>query len=582
MSTQRRAASAAGILALSLAGAAPLMAQSQAPLQRGGPPNSDTPYILITTFHSSDRDLGVKMADELRKRVSQEHGAKELFVIQKNSINGTLEASGYRPDSALSASDLMELAKQLRGEEVIDGTIDKSATGVKVNTRLLVRSGQATLAQPLPPIDVKDVGEAAKQVERQISDLNKVRGDYNTCKNSALAAKYAEAAAAAAKGIAAYPQGLFSRVCLLGVLTAQKASADSIIAVANAIRAIDPTSQIALANLADQYQAKGETEKAIEAQIALYRADPTNTQLVRSIINSLATSGSPDRAIPMIDTLLVNNPGDPEMLKTKWLLLLRANKMKEALAAGAEYVKADTAAATVDYFQRQIGAAQKDSNTAAVVELAGKASARFPKDPSFNLLVAQSQMKAGQLQQALASARKAVEADPKQSTGWLLTLAIQNQMKQPDSALATAQSAISAGVSKDTIGTYLLGAVAGPALKKAQDSKSREDWQAALEASQTVDKIAASTQSAFYVGVSAFSIAADALSGINELSKSTKAADKAKGCAETKVIEDNFAIAQEAMPRGGRFDAATAGNIMNNITQYSAYVPQFKKAFGCK
>src|SRR4051812_7648531 len=130
MSTQRRAASAAGLLALSLAAAAPLFGQAQAPQQRGGPPNSDTPYILITTFHSTDKELGPKMADELRKRVSQEHGAKELFVIQKNSINGTLEASGYKADSALSSSDLMELAKQLRGEEVIDGTITKTATGL--------------------------------------------------------------------------------------------------------------------------------------------------------------------------------------------------------------------------------------------------------------------------------------------------------------------------------------------------------------------------------------------------------------------------------------------------------------------
>ena len=60
-STHRLAAPVAGLLALSFA-AAPLMAQGggglgQAPLQRGGPPNGDTPYILITTFHSDDRNM---------------------------------------------------------------------------------------------------------------------------------------------------------------------------------------------------------------------------------------------------------------------------------------------------------------------------------------------------------------------------------------------------------------------------------------------------------------------------------------------------------------------------------------------
>ena len=149
-SSHRLAAPAAGFFALSFA-AAPLMAQGYGnqPLQRGGPPSGDTPYILITTFHSDDRKLGVEMADELRKRVSQEHSAKELFVIQKTPITNTLEASGYRPDSALSSSDLMELSKALRGELVVDGTITKAGERVKVESKILTKSGQATLTQPL-------------------------------------------------------------------------------------------------------------------------------------------------------------------------------------------------------------------------------------------------------------------------------------------------------------------------------------------------------------------------------------------------------------------------------------------------
>jgi tetratricopeptide (TPR) repeat protein len=520
------------------------------------------------------------MADELRKRVSQEHGAKELFVIQKNSINGTLEASGYRPDSALSSSDLMELAKQLRGEEVVDGSIEKGGTGVKVTSRVLVRAGQATVAQPLPVIDAKDPGDAAKQLERAISDMNKARADYNTCKNSAIAAKYPEAAAAAAKGIASYPSSTFNRVCLLGVLTATKAAPDTIIAVASAIRTLDPTSLIALANLSDAYSAKGETDKAIETQIALYRIDPTNTPLVRTIINGLAQSGSPDRAIPMIDTLLVNNPGDPEMLKTKWLLLLRARQFKQAIAAGEEYVKADTAAATVDYFQRQIGAAQSDSNDAKVEEIAARASQRFPKDPTFNLIIARSNLGKGQLQPALAAARRAQEADPKSAPAWLIAISAFNQMNMSDSALATAQKAIAAGVAKDEIGAQLLGA-AGPALKKAQETKARADWEAALKASETVDAIAPSAQSAFYVGVSAFQIVTDMMGDIQKNAKSAKKADQAQACTDAKLAEDYLAKTSIAMPRGGSVDKNTAGQILGAVGQYSEFIGSVKKAF-CK
>src|SRR5262245_37592326 len=168
-STQRRTALAAGIIALSALGA-PLMAQprSQEPAQRGGQPNADTPSILVTTFQSSDRQLGVQAGDELRRRLQVEHSAKELFVRLRSQVNNTLEASGYRPDSALNTSDLMELARQLHDEYVIDGKAMKSGNGVRFETRILRRDGQLTIAQPLPVADGRDVGDAAKLVEKAI------------------------------------------------------------------------------------------------------------------------------------------------------------------------------------------------------------------------------------------------------------------------------------------------------------------------------------------------------------------------------------------------------------------------------
>ena len=577
-STNRRAASAAGILALSLA--APLAAQQQQP-QRGSPPNADTPYIIITTFRSNDRQLGVQMADELRKRVTQEHSAKELFVVQKNSINGTLEASGYRPDSALSSSDIMELAKGLRGEIATEGSIDKTAAGVHVDARILMKSGQAIVSQPLTPFDAKDVGDAAKQLEKAISESNKALGNYKTCKNSVVAAKYPEAAAAARAGLVAYPNSTFNRICLLGVLTQQKASPDEIITVASDLKRIDPTAMIARANLADAYLAKGDTTHAIEEQLAIYKIDPSNTALAQNIVTTLASSGAPDKALPIIDSLLVNNPGDPSMLRQKYYLQLRLGRLKEALVSGEEWVKADTSAANLDYFQRQIGAAQRDSNNAAVIQFATKAAAKFPKDPTFNLIVARANIASGQMQPGIAAARRASDADPKASSPWLMIISAFNQMNEKDSAVATAQKAIAAGVSRDTIGAQLL-ATAVPLIQKAQQSKSREDWKAALKAFEDVDAIASTPQSAFYIGVSAMSIAGDALSGLNDLAKSTKKDDKAKGCEEVKIVEDNFAIVQTMMPKGGRVDPATAGNMLKQVGEFSAYIPQFKKAFGCK
>jgi tetratricopeptide (TPR) repeat protein len=576
------AAPAAGFLALTLA-AAPLMAQGYRPQpadqQRGGPPKEDTPYILITTFHSDDRKLGVDMAEELRKRVAQENSAKELYVIPKRNIDGTLEASGYKPDSALSASDLMELAKQLRGELVIDGTVNKTGKddAVKLDVRVLMKAGQAILAQPLPVTEAKDPGDAAKQIEKAIDESNKALAQTKLCRNNMVAAKYPEAATAAHAALTAYPNSSFARVCLLQALVAQKAGPDQIIEVANQIKTQDPTSTLALANLSDAYFAKGDTSSGIQAMIGLWRLDRTNQQLVGQIINTLVNSGSPDQALPMVDTLLVNSPEDAQMMRTKWLLQLRAKKYKDALASGEAYVKAHPDSATVDYFQRQIGAAQSDSNATAVQELAAKAAAKYPKDPSFNLLLAQNQLKSGQVQEAVATARKATEADPKDPRGWQLMLAGFAQLKQSDSIVAAGKAAIAAGVPATELGASL-ASVANEAFQKAQASKTREDYQAALEAAQTVDAIAPSPQSAFFIGVSAYSVAADMVPGLQKIAQSSKKADAAEACTEAKQVEDLLTQVQISLPKGASVSKEAASQILGGIPQYSTFIDAVKKA----
>ena len=82
------------------------------------------------------------------------------------------------------------------------------------------------------------------------------------------------------------------------------------------------------------------------------------------------------------------------------------------------------------------------------------------------------------------------------------------------------------------------------------------------------------------MGVSAFSIGADALTNVQKMYKDPK--QRVQACAEIKVAEDNFATAQVAMPAGGKVDPGTAGQIMQGINTYGQYIPQFKTALKCK
>jgi predicted Zn-dependent protease len=306
---------------------------------------------------------------------------------------------------------------------------------------------------------------------------------------------------------------------------------------------------------------------------------------VQTIIGVLANSGAPDKALPIIDTLIVQNPGDPSMIRSKWALQLRAGRYKDALRTGDELLKADSAAGTVEFFQREIGAAQSDSNNTAVLQLAARAAQKFPKEVTFQLLMARGYIAAGQVQQGLVAAKRAIELDPKNVPAYLLALSAYNQLGQPDSAVAIAKAGIAAGASKDDIGAQLLATV-GPALKKAQESKSRADWQEALKAAQTVDAVSSTPQSSFYVGVAAWQVASDILTTdtqplVAKLQKKPNKAEQAQACEQAKQAEDLFATVSIALPKGGSVDKNTAGQILGAVGQYSEFINGIKKAY-CK
>ena len=583
-STLGRAALAAGIVAGSSI-AAPLVAQprgGEAP-QRGGQPNPETPYILVTTFLSSDRQTGVQAGDELRRRIAMEKSAKELFVITKATINSALEGSGYRSDSALSQSDLMELARQLRGEYAVDGKVTKTGNGnaARFETRLLMRTGTTVVAQPLPTVEGKDAGDGAKQIAKHVDEALKQIPMYKECVASLRAAKYDEAAAKARAGISAYSNAAWSRVCLLNAYGLNKSTPpDSIITVANQVLAVDPASTLALSNLAEAYKSKGEKDKAIEVNLRIYRLDPANQAIAQSIVQELAQSGAPDKALPIIDSLIKDNPSDPGMVRTKWLLQLRVGHFKDAIATGDELARIDTASANLDFFNRQIGAAQSDSNNAKIIEIATKAEQKFPKEASFPALLAQTYLKGGQFAEARQAAGRATDIDAKNTDAWLFAIYAANQLNQPDTVLALGQKAIAAGADKARLAPTLLGPV-GAALKQAQTSNARADWEETLKAAEMVDGIASSAESKFFIGVSSFQVAADILNTVQTLAKSPKAADKTQACVEVKTAEDYLAKTSMAMPAGGKFNPNVAAQILQNVGSSSEFIGQVKKAY-CK
>jgi tetratricopeptide (TPR) repeat protein len=562
---QRRGLQLAGLIAVvSAAAAAPASAQS--PAGRTVEPDA---RILVATFRSTDRGLGVAGADAIRSRVSQEVPQKQLLVIRKEDINGTLAASGYAADSALSPSDMKELAKLMRADEILDGAVTKTPDGgVRVEARLLL-ARDVSLAQPLPPATARNVGDAARQISRDLKEARKQLAANKKCENHLRAEQWDQAIAAAREGMAAYPQATLARLCLVSALRGKKAPPDEIIAAGNDVLKIDPTSRIALGLVYEAQKAKGDNEAAVATLMYLQKADPTNVQLQQEVARAIAAV-NPEKALPVLQPLVEQNPGDVELMKLLWAVQLRAQQYKQAVQTGEALAKIDTSVVDSTWFTRMIAATLADSQPQRAAEFAGRAVQKYPQSASAHAVFAQTLRRAGQLQQAAEHYAQAVRIDPKVEPGYVALIVTQCELNQPDAAFASGQAAISAGIDKATVGNALIGCAA-PAVRAAQEQKTRAGWQRAYEISNRVDQVAPSANSKFFVGVSSFQIGLEALQGLN----------KSKSCADAQLIETMWAASQIAMPQGASVDRNAAGQIMGVIQQYSPNVAQAKKSL-CK
>ena len=186
--------------ALSLTGT-PVFAQSQTPAQRGGPPGADTPYILVTTFQSSDRQLGVEAADEVRKRIQGEHAAKELYVIPKTSINNTLDGVGLPsglgaqrvgPDGAVQAAPRRIRARR-HGRREAGG-------GVHVESRMLMRTGTSDAhAAAARPSTARTPATSRRASIARLAMRSRACRRTSSASNDLRAPKYDQAAKDAAR-----------------------------------------------------------------------------------------------------------------------------------------------------------------------------------------------------------------------------------------------------------------------------------------------------------------------------------------------------------------------------------------------
>lgn len=560
------------VLAFAVLAASPLVAQNQKTGDR----------VMIPTLQSADKDLGVQAAEAIRNQLTKQTNLRELVVVPKADINNSLQSSGYSTTEALAPGDAKALATLVRAPQYLEGSVSKTPTGFKIESRLII-SRDMTKAQVLPVAQAPKLDDAANQVAKSIKDARRQLPDEETCHNNYAQGKYQDAVNGARSALAKNAGANILAMCLAESYDRLHQS-DSAIAVAERIRASDPRSIPALRLLATTYRSKidsprpgvaptelsQDTTRLLQSLAAMAAADPTNLKLVQDVINTYPQLGRPKEAIPLVRDLLQNNPGDPALLNLAWLVYLNAGDYQSAVDVGTEMTRVDTAAATADYYRRLVAAYTQLNQPQKASEAAALGIKKFPGDPTLALLTANTLYKGGQLQLALDAVNKVLATDAKNANAYFLKAQIQAGLNQNDDLATTLQTARTNGVDPGALSQLALKA-GSDAYKAGQASKDIADFQRAIRFLQLSDQLQSSADAKFLLGASAFSVGQTA----------TIAANDKRSCELARTARDAFNLASINLPAGGQKYPNEAAQLLTAIPQFTPAVDNEVKRF-CK
>jgi tetratricopeptide (TPR) repeat protein len=555
-----------------------------------------TQVMIVPAFRGPERGLAAKASDIVRGRVSGAFPRSELRVISGGEIDDWLRLSGFDEATVLSEIELRELAKKFRADERITGTATRTAGRVHIDAALtLIRD--LRLSQPLSS-DGASVNEAADALAREAIAARRQLVPLRQCENFAREGKSAEAASAAAVGIAAYAQAIPTRACLLNALSRLEASPDSIISVARATLALSATNPIALERMAQALDAKGEGKAAAPFWTRLLATDSTNEDLIERVVNALSREGNAATAVPLIDHGSEAHPDNLPLLKLRWLVHLAANDWKAAAENGERLLFRDPATQSdPDFYVRLAAAYRADSQPVRALATAGlgvskfpasaplqiaylqllkaeadaampRVLAAFPDNAEVHALAAQSLKGSGNSAGAMEETKRALAANPRLPHGYLQLAQLEIEVGQTDSAYAAIEMASKFGEDTKTVAQFALAR--GNALyKAATTSQKRDDFQRAMKFLALAAQLAPTAEAKFLVGASALSISQSAASE----------APQSKSCDLSKLADSSLTEAEINLVGGGSAAPDVAKTYLDYVAKLRPYVADQIKSY---
>ena len=551
--------------------------------------NPESGAILVVTFRTvgtTDKKLGAEAGEALRDRIPKDTpgGLRGLWVIPTADIKANLEPAGFKYEDALSTNDAKLLAASFRADEFVEGRVETVSGDVRVRARM-VMSNDAKMSQPLPVVQAKRIDHAMTQVSQHLKAARAQLPAERRCEAFMRERKFTEAAAAARQAITAYPQATLARICLASAFAGLNYPADSVLPVVTQVLAIDSLNYHGLAMAAGAYKAKGDSAKSTELLVVLLSTDPTNVKLQLDVANEIAATRNFEAARKIIRDALIANPGDPDLIKLNFQILVATEDWKEAAQAGEELMRTDTSATDTLFFPRLAAAYANDSQPQKAAEAIARGLQKYPRNARLHVLHSQFLRRAGQLPQSIEAARKAIDVDPTApgaAAAYQTIAQIYIDMKQPDSIRAVVRAGVAASRTATDSGNVVnfilqqgqlrLKEAQGDTADASRAVPARQGLEAAISWFAFADSLVPSPAAKFQQGYSAL-LAAMSIANkeiVPGMQKKTMTNEEA--CTLGRLGQSYAVMAQTAMQRGGgQFNPQAGGQIMQQAMGQLSY-----------
>ncbi len=600
--------------ALQFAVALTLGVATIAPAQQLAAPQQPTERLLILPFMASSADsaTSIALADAMRDRVNALVKNK-VMVVPKAKLCEALSQSGFPCNGLLDDQQAKQLARFLQVHAYVTGTFAKSGSNLTADVQMIDIassgiSGRFTATNGNPGT----AAALAETIAQKIATTVRVSEQVRDCYDDRRKGQFARARGDAQKALTLDPNSTSAWLCVATVYEAQRMPVDSVIAANERALKGDSLNGTALQNLAQLYQQKNDTARAMEALVKQVRGEPRNTQKRLQVAQLMRQAKQYDGAIALLDEGLKVQPGDGQLLDMKLTICTEASNFRCALDVWvAKFEHDSTARGDTAFLKPAIGAAQQVSDTQALLKFTEAAVRHYPNNISFIKARAGAFELAGKTDSALVYYKKALAANAN-DVGTSLQIAkalvdaavwdtaAATRMKGDTAALNRARAAFAQKVdsarpylrpglassdSTQRLAASVIMLTAGSKVAQAGAYPAAYNWLDSLltvigptprtPADTLGPKHQVRINASFWYG----------LSSILTLSGPYQQMTKAKGasrCIEARTVFDRLTRTKTGLLLGRRVHPPTADQMLGFVAQYEKAKPNVQAAFKCQ